>query len=157
MPLASSVPLHQQAYSLDHQSWVDLLATTENILIIQDLDGVCMELVNDPLQRRIDPGYVAATQAFGDHFYVLTNGEHIGPRGVNGIIEKAFGDAARVKAEGLYLPGLAAGGVQWQTRAGGVEHPGVSEAELRFLETVPGQVTERIQQFFHPPFRMAGG
>lgn len=155
-PVASSAPLHQQTYSLDHQAWVDLLATTENLLIIQDLDGVCMDLVNDPMQRQIEPAYVAATQAFGDHFYVLTNGEHIGLRGINGIIEQAFGDEARVKAEGLYLPGLAAGGVQWQTRWGQVEHPGVSEAELAFLGAVPGQITDRIQQFFQARLEWLG-
>jgi glucosylglycerol 3-phosphatase len=120
------------AVFLDHGAWIDCLATTDDLLIIQDLDGVCMALVNDPLDRQIDLAYVRATQAFDGHFYVLTNGEHTGQRGINGIIERA--------AEGEppdYLPGLAAGGVQWQTRAGDVSHPGVSEAELTFLAAVP--------------------
>ena len=65
--------LSQAQYSLDHQRWIEQLATTENLLIIQDLDGVCMGLVNDPLTRRIDLAYVQATAAFDGHFYVLTN------------------------------------------------------------------------------------
>ncbi len=143
-----STPLHHQQFSLDHGAWVEVLATTDNLLIIQDLDGVCMALVNDPLDRVIDLSYVSATQAFDGHFYVLTNGEHTGQRGINGIIERAAGGAP---SQG-YLPGLAAGGVQWQTRAGEVSHPGVSEAELQFLAAVPGQIRHRLQWFFdqHP-------
>jgi glucosylglycerol 3-phosphatase len=70
-------------------------------------------------------------------FFVLTNGEHIGRRGVNRIVDTALGDAARARREGCYLPGLAGGGVQWQDASGQVSHPGVSEAELAFLATVP--------------------
>ncbi len=136
--------LHQQQFSLDHGAWIDCLATTDNLLIIQDLDGVCMELVKDPLDRVIDLDYVRATEAFDGHFYVLTNGEHTGPRGINGIVERAFGEGG----EPRYLPGLAAGGVQWQTRAGEVSHPGVSEAELRFLAAVPDRMRSRLHQFF---------
>ncbi|ASC70267.1 Glucosylglycerol-phosphate phosphatase [Halomicronema hongdechloris C2206] len=152
MAIASSQPLHQQTYSLDHDRFEELLATTENLLIIQDLDGVCMGLVKDPRHRTIQPAYVEATQAFDGHFYVLTNGEHIGQRGVNGIIERAYGDAAQVRQRGLYLPGLAAGGVQWQTRQGELAHPGVSEAELAFLRSVPEQIRQRLRAFFrdHP-------
>lgn len=147
MAIASSQPLHQQTYSLDHDRFEELLATTENLLIIQDLDGVCMGLVKDPLHRTIHRAYVEATQAFDDHFYVLTNGEHIGQRGVNGIIERAYGDVAEVQQRGLYLPGLAAGGVQWQTRQGELAHPGVSEAELAFLKAVPDQIRQRLRAF----------
>ncbi|NMF85771.1 glucosylglycerol 3-phosphatase [Nodosilinea sp. P-1105] len=152
MASLTSLPLHQQTYSLDHQAWIEYLATTANLLIIQDLDGVCMGLVNDPLNRTIDPAYVEATQAFDGHFYVLTNGEHTGQRGINAIVERAYGNKERVKAEQRYLPGLAAGGVQWQTRAGDVSHPGVSEAELAFLAAVPDAIRSRLQQFFsqHP-------
>lgn len=139
-----SLPLHQQTLSLDHAAFARTLATTENLLIIQDLDGVCMGLVNDPLNRRISPDYVNATRAFGPHFYVLTNGEHTGKRGVNGIIEQAFEAAV---PEG-YLPGLAAGGVQWQRRDGSVSHPGVSEAELDFLKQVPAQIEACLREFF---------
>lgn len=144
-----SLPLHEQTLSLDHTAFAHILATTENLLIIQDLDGVCMGLVNDPLNRRISPGYVSATEAFGPHFYVLTNGEHTGKRGVNGIIEQAF---AAVAPTG-YLPGLAAGGVQWQQRDGSVSHPGVSEAELTFLKQVPAQMEACLRDFFKDLFQ----
>lgn len=137
-------PLHHQVLSLDHQTFVDVLVTTENLLIIQDLDGVCMGLVKDPLTRVITPDYVQATNAFDQHFYVLTNGEHIGQRGVNHIVEKAF-DGSSVPN---YLPGLAAGGIQWQGRQGAVSHPGVSEAELAFLQAVPDRMTRQLQDFF---------
>lgn len=140
----STTPLHQQTFSLAHSTLAHLLATTENLIIIQDLDGVCMGLVKDPLTRRIDLGYVQATQAFDGHFYVLTNGEHIGQRGVNGIIERA----GSTPPETGYLPGLAAGGVQWQTRSGAVSHPGVSGAELDFLTAVPERIKARLGEFF---------
>jgi len=64
MTSATQLPLHQQTYSLDHERFVDLLSQTENLLIIQDLDGVCMGLVKDPLDRHIETDYVTATQAF---------------------------------------------------------------------------------------------
>ncbi|MEO0378378.1 MAG: glucosylglycerol 3-phosphatase, partial [Cyanobacteria bacterium P01_A01_bin.17] len=140
----SDTPLHQQSLSLDHQTFADLLATTENLLIIQDLDGVCMGLVKDPLTRVITADYVQATNAFDQHFYVLTNGEHIGQRGVNHIVEKAFSGSSVPN----YLPGLAAGGIQWQDRQGSVSHPGVSEAELTFLQAVPDRMTRHLQDFF---------
>ncbi|MGB3312029.1 MAG: glucosylglycerol 3-phosphatase [Nodosilinea sp.] len=144
--------LHQQVYSLDHAAWVDRLATTENLLIIQDLDGVCMGLVNDPLDRAVELGYLEATQRFDGHFYVLTNGEHTGKRGMNSIVERSLGGAEPAQAGRYYLPGLAAGGVQWQTRAGDISHPGVSEAELAFLAAVPAKMGDRLRHFFrqHP-------
>lgn len=140
--------LHQQVYSLDHAAWVDRLATTKNLLIIQDLDGVCMGLVKDPLDRVVEIGYLEATQRFDSHFYVLTNGEHTGKRGMNGIIERSLGGAELAQAGRYYLPGLAAGGVQWQTRAGEISHPGVSDAELAFLAAVPEKMGDRLRQFF---------
>ncbi|QQE66608.1 glucosylglycerol 3-phosphatase [Leptolyngbya sp. BL0902] len=145
---ATSVPLHQQVLSLDHRAWVQFLATTPNVLIIQDLDGVCMELVADPLDRQIDLAYVQATQAFAGHFYVLTNGEHTGTRGVNPLVERAWGGHDQAKAHAGYLPGLAAGGVQWQGRTGQGSHPGVSAAELEFLAAVPGQMRAGLRAFF---------
>ncbi|MBE9158851.1 glucosylglycerol 3-phosphatase [Nodosilinea sp. LEGE 06152] len=149
--------LHQQMFSLDHAAWVDLLATTENLLIIQDLDGVCMGLVKDPLDRVVEIGYLEATQRFDGHFYVLTNGEHTGKRGMNGIIERSLGGAELAQLGRYYLPGLAAGGVQWQTRAGDISHPGVSEAELAFLASVPETMGDRLRQFFEPhPDVLAG-
>lgn len=141
-----SPKLSQATYSLNHDLWIKHLATTDNLLIIQDLDGVCMGLVNDPLTRHIDPAYVSATAAFDGHFYVLTNGEHIGLRGVNGIVDKAWGEA-EAPALGRYLPGLAAGGVQWQDRQGKVSHPGVSAAELSFLKQVPLRIRQALTAF----------
>jgi glucosylglycerol 3-phosphatase len=132
-------------YSLDHDHFQSVLSSTQNLLIIQDLDGVCMPLVKDPLNRHIDPDYITATEAFDGHFYVLTNGEHLGKRGVNAIVERAFGADQSVKAAGHYLPGLAAGGVQWQDRWGTVSHPGVSDPELAFLQGVITAMEQRLR------------
>ncbi|MBS0016598.1 MAG: glucosylglycerol 3-phosphatase [Arthrospira sp. SH-MAG29] len=143
----SQIPLHQQSLSLDHQTLTQVLVQTPNLLIIQDLDGVCMGLVKDPLQRQISLDYVRAASLLDGHFYVLTNGEHIGTRGVNGIIERAVGDPNLVAKQGLYLPGLAGGGVQWQNRQGQVSHPGVTDAELEFLAIVPRQIRARLERF----------
>jgi glucosylglycerol 3-phosphatase len=145
----SHLPLNQSCLSLDHQALIEILAESENILIIQDLDGVCMGLVKNPLTRVIERNYLEATKSFDGHFYVLTNGEHIGKRGLNGIIERAFGNADLVQQKGLYLPGLAGGGVQWQDRYGNISHPGVSAAELAFLKTVPQEIEAYLQQIFH--------
>ncbi|MEM9487436.1 MAG: glucosylglycerol 3-phosphatase, partial [Cyanobacteria bacterium P01_F01_bin.116] len=136
-------PLHQQTFSLDHDAFTQLLGTTENLLIIQDLDGVCMGLVKDPLNRQIDSTYINAVTAYDGHFFVLTNGEHIGKRGVNTIVANTLGD----DIDNRYLPGLAAGGIQWQDRCGQVTHPGVSEAELTFLKAVPQRIETRLRQF----------
>ncbi|MEM8602827.1 MAG: glucosylglycerol 3-phosphatase [Cyanobacteria bacterium P01_H01_bin.121] len=140
--------LSHARWSLDHTAFKTILAETPNLLIIQDLDGVCMGLVQDPLQRAIAPEYVQAAQLFEPHFYVLTNGEHIGSRGVNHIVEQAFASPEQVQQAALYLPGLAAGGVQWQTRNGQVSHPGVSEAELAFLQAIPARLRAALDQFF---------
>ena len=140
--------LHQQQLSLDHSSFVKILSEQENLLIIQDLDGVCMQLVKDPLTRVIDLDYVNAIQAFHNHFFVLTNGEHIGSRGVNGIIERSLPDSQLAQQEGLYLPGLAAGGVQWQNQYGEVSHPGVNPAVIDFLSKIPQEMKTRIRTYF---------
>ena len=141
----TDVPLHQQTFSLDHTVFARLLANTENLLIIQDLDGVCMGLVKDPLHREIDRTYVEAVAAYDGHFFVLTNGEHIGKRGINGIVEKALGEAVG----NLHLPGLAAGGVQWQDRCGQLTHPGVSDEELAFLKSVPNRIAVSLHELLN--------
>ncbi len=146
--MTSSCSLHTDQFSLRHDELLRVLSETENLLLVQDLDGVCMALVKDPLTREIDPAYVEAAQQFSPHFYVLTNGEHIGQRGVNGILAKAFGSENVVGDRGLFLPGLAAGGVQWQDRFGAVSHPGVSDQELDFLKQVPEKIQTHIRQFF---------
>ena len=95
--------------SLEHNLLKEKLINTPNSLIIQDLDGVCMGLVKDPLNRIIKWDYVQSAKKMKDHFFVLTNGEHIGKRGVNNIIEKSASSAQEVKETGYYLPGLAGG------------------------------------------------
>ena len=145
------VSLSSQSLSLDRHSLNQALVERENILIIQDLDGVCMGLVKDPLTRTMETRYIEAVESLGDRFFVLTNGEHIGQRGVNGIIERAFGDGQLVKDKGLYLQGLAGGGVQWQDRYSNVAHPGVSDAEMAFLEAVPLRMADFIKKLCQQP------
>ncbi|WP_312231081.1 glucosylglycerol 3-phosphatase [Pseudomonas sp.] len=135
----------ETAYSLDPTSLLDSLAGTENLLIIQDLDGVCMDLVRDPLSRTLEPAYLQAALALDGHFQVLTNGEHIGSRGVNGLVERAIGARPHCQEQGLYLPGLAAGGVQVQDRHGRISHPGVSAAELAFLAAAPAHLSASLK------------
>lgn len=143
-------------FSLDHERLLDALVATDKLLIIQDLDGVCMGLVRDPLTRTIEPRYVQAARQLAGHFFVLTNGEHIGRRGVNGIVDNALAAPAQAREQGLYLPGLAAGGVQLQDRHGKVSHPGVSEAELAFLQTLPGKAERFLGELLGaPPYALA--
>ncbi|MEO1131971.1 MAG: glucosylglycerol 3-phosphatase [Cyanobacteria bacterium J06639_1] len=139
--------LQEPPRSLNTAKLAQVFATTENLLIVQDLDGVCMGLVKDPLTRQISPQYVEAIRAFEGHFFVLTNGEHIGKRGVNAIVDRAFADPSAVRERGWYLPGLGAGGVQWQDRWGSVDYPGVSEAERAFLATVPDRLRRSLAEF----------
>jgi glucosylglycerol 3-phosphatase len=120
------------------------LTTEEDLLIVQDLDGVCMPLVRDPLTRRLQQQTIQAAARLGDSFRVLTNGEHGGRCGVNRLVEQAMQPEADPALEGLYLPGLAAGGVQLQTRHGELSHPGVSQAELAFLQSVPLRMRDRL-------------
>lgn len=143
--------LSTRSLSLDHQILSQMLVERDNVLIIQDLDGVCMGLVKDPLTRVMEVEYIKAAQALGDRFFVLTNGEHIGPRGVNGIIERTFSDPNLVEEQGLYLQGLAGGGVQWQDRYGNESHPGVSDAEMAFLAAVPHKFTNFLQELGQQP------
>ena len=143
--------LHKRSLSVDHQNLSQILSEQENILIIQDLDGVCMGLVKDPLTRRMEIKYLEAAKSLGDRFFVLTNGEHIGKRGVNGIIEKAFDNLNQIKEQGLYLQGLAGGGVQWQDCFGNVSHPGVSDEEMAFLEAVPQKMADFLRAVVTQP------
>ena len=113
------------------------LVDVEDLLIVQDLDGVCMQLVKDPLTRQMDPRYVEAAARLRGSFMVLTNGEHERRRGVNRLVERALGSKDRPGRDGLYLPGLAAGGVQFQDRFGALSHPGVNGAEMDFLAAAP--------------------
>lgn len=147
--IAPSSSLHLEKFSLHHNELLRVLSHTPNLLIIQDLDGVCMGLVKDPLTRVMDVSYIKAVQAFDPHFYVLTNGEHEGQRGVNRIVERALDDTPMFAQEqGYYLPGLAAGGIQWQNRFGTLGYPGVLEQELSFLAQVPQKIQNRLTSFF---------
>lgn len=138
--------------SLDHGQLLDTLCDGQPTLFIQDVDGVCLGLVRDPLTRSIDPRYVEAAAQLGDAFRVLTNGEHIGRRGLQGVVERALGSPAEARHRGLYLPGLAAGGVQEQNRFGEVGHPGISAVELAFL----GEIPPRLEAFLHRQLRALG-
>jgi glucosylglycerol 3-phosphatase len=149
--------LHTFHLCPDHTPLAEGLLASERLLIIQDLDGVCMGLVRDPRCRAIEQRYVEASRALAGHFFVLTNGEHIGSRGVNSIIEAAFDDPGRARAEGFYLPGLAGGGVQLQDAFGRVSHPGVSAEELHFLHGVPGRARHWLDDLLRrPPHSLAG-
>ncbi|KFF48419.1 glucosylglycerolphosphate phosphatase [Gammaproteobacteria bacterium MFB021] len=132
-PPSAALSLIPRPFALDHADLGQALAASADLLIIQDLDGVCMGLVDDPLTRHLPRRYVEAAGELAGHFFVLTNGEHVGARGVNALVEAQFDDPAEARRRGCYLPGLAAGGVQWQDRFGRVSHPGVSAAELDFL------------------------
>ncbi|SDG88076.1 glucosylglycerol 3-phosphatase [Pseudomonas flavescens] len=141
----------ESAISLDPRPLLDSLCGSDNLLIIQDLDGVCMNLVRDPLTRSLEHRYILAARELDGHFQVLTNGEHIGKRGVNGLVERAIGTPLQCHQQGLYLPGLAAGGVQLQDRHGRVSHPGVSAAELAFLAAAPQRLSESLEQLLSQP------
>ena len=70
------------------------LISSPNLLIVQDLDGVCMPLVRDPLTRKLPADYVKAAATLRGSFSVLTNGEHEGRRGVNRLVEQGLDDPA---------------------------------------------------------------
>ena len=115
-----------------------IIINEENVLIVQDLDGVCIPLVQDPLKREINKEYVKAVYKLRDHFFVLTCGEHDGRRGVNRLVEKALNSKKLAEKDGLYLPGLAACGVEFQDRYSNLSHPGLNNNEIKFLAKVPG-------------------
>lgn len=127
--------LGDQVLSADHESILHHLKLHSDFLIIQDLDGVCMGLVADPMTRTLNADYLDASLALKGRFYVLTNGEHIGNRGVNGILERMSGQLSSDVSS--YLPGLAAGGVQWKSGGSEITHPGVTNQEMTFLLSLP--------------------
>ena len=67
------------------------LISSKNILFIQDIDGVCIPLVKDPMTRELESKYIYGVKELAEEFFVLTCGEHEGPRGVNRIIERSLG------------------------------------------------------------------
>ena len=113
------------------------ILNSKNILFIQDIDGVCIPLVKDPMTRKINKEYIIAANKLNDEFFVLTCGEHEGKRGVNRIIERSLGEESSARENGLYLRGLAACGVEYQNNKGVINFEGVSQRELNFLSEVP--------------------
>ena len=120
------------------------LISSKNILIIQDIDGVCIPLVKDPMTRKLESKYIYAVKEFAEEFFVLTCGEHEGPRGVNRIIERSLGSTTEPKNKELYLRGLAACGVEYQDSNGEISFEGVSEKELSFLSKVPSLIRPKF-------------
>ena len=120
------------------------IINSEKLLIIQDIDGVCIPLVKDPLTRELNKDYILASGLFGEEFFVLTCGEHEGRRGVNRIVERSLKDNNLPKNEGLYLQGLAACGVEYQDNKGNISFEGVSKKEISFLSEVPNLMKPRF-------------
>ena len=128
------------------------IINSEKVLFIQDIDGVCIPLVKDPLTRKLDENYILASKLLGEEFFVLTCGEHEGERGVNRIIERSLNDNKLQKSRGFYLQGLAACGVEYQDNEGNISFEGISKTELNFLSKVPELMRPRffsiIKNFF---------
>ncbi|WP_320664263.1 glucosylglycerol 3-phosphatase [Prochlorococcus sp. MIT 1223] len=123
---------------------VESIINENEILIIQDIDGVCIPLVKDPLNRRIDHSYIYSVSNLKGEFYVLTCGEHEGERGVNRIIEKSIGSKTEATKKGLYLPGLAGCGVEYQNNFGEISLLGISNEEIDFLKNVPSKMKKYL-------------
>ena len=130
---------------------ISTIINEKDFLIIQDLDGVCIPLVQDPLKRHIDKEYVKDVSKLRENFSVLTCGEHEGRRGVNRLIEKALNSKTKAKENGLYLPGLASCGVEFQDRFGNLSYPGINSNEINFLSKVPrmmrSMLTNELEKF----------
>ena len=130
---------------------INTIINEQNILIVQDLDGVCIPLVQDPLKREINKEYVKAVSKLKENFAVLTCGEHEGRRGVNRLVEKSLNSKTKAKENGFYLPGLAACGVEFQDRYSNLSHPGLERNEIKFLAKVPKimrlMLTNELQKF----------
>ena len=114
-----------------------IILSSQKILFIQDIDGVCIPLVKDPMTRKLNKEYIFAAKKLDKEFFVLTCGEHEGERGVNRIIERSLGSKFKPKQDGLYLRGLAACGVEYQNNKGEINSEGISKEELDFLANVP--------------------
>ena len=130
---------------------IDTIINEKDILIVQDLDGVCIPLVQDPLKREINKEYVKDVSRLREKFAVLTCGEHEGRRGVNRLVEKALNSKTTAKENGFYLPGLAACGVEFQDRFNNLSLPGLKDNEINFLAEVPiimrSMLTNELKKF----------
>ncbi len=114
-----------------------IIINSKNILFIQDIDGVCIPLVKDPMTRKLESKFIFAVKNLEKEFFVLTCGEHEGPRGVNRIVEKSLKSIEQPKEKGLYFRGLAACGVEYQDNNGNISFEGISKREVDFLAKVP--------------------
>lgn len=122
-----------------------IILSSQNILFIQDIDGVCIPLVKDPMTRKLNKEYIFAAKKLDNEFFVLTCGEHEGVRGVNRIIERSLGSKLKPKQDGLYLRGLAACGVEYQDNKGKINFEGISKKEIDFLADVPQIMRPRFK------------
>ena len=123
---------------------INTIINEKNILIVQDLDGVCIPLVQDPLKREINKEYVKDVARLKEKFAVLTCGEHEGRRGVNRLVEKTLNSKTTARKNGFYLPGLAACGVEFQDRFSNLSHPGLKDNEIDFLAKVPNKMRSML-------------
>ena len=130
---------------------INKITNEKNILIVQDLDGVCIPLVQDPLKRELDKEYIEDVSKLKGSFSVLTCGEHEGRRGVNRLVEKALNSKTIAKENGFYLPGLASCGVEFQDRFSNSSYPGLNDNEINFLSKVPkmmrSMLTHELKKF----------
>ena len=133
------------------------LISSKNMLFIQDIDGVCIPLVKDPMTRELESNYIYAVKELEEEFYVLTCGEHEGPRGVNRIIERSLRSTIEPKNKELYLRGLAACGVEYQDNNGEISFEGVTEKELDFLSKVPILIRPKFSPAYISPILSGPG
>ncbi|MDC3046262.1 glucosylglycerolphosphate phosphatase, partial [Prochlorococcus sp. AH-736-A20] len=124
-------------YSGNNLNFQKQILFSKKILFIQDIDGVCIPLVKDPLARELDSKFIYAAKSLAEEFFVLTCGEHEGHRGVNRIVERSLKSTIKPKDNELYLRGLAACGVEYQDSDGETSFEGITEKELDFLSKVP--------------------
>ena len=143
----------------DISDFQEIVINSKSILFIQDIDGVCIPLVKDPMTRKLESKYIYAAKNLEEEFFVLTCGEHEGQRGVNRIIERSLNNIIEPKEKGLYLRGLAACGVEYQDNSGNISFEGVSKEELDFLSKVPNLMRpsfERIVRKIFPNLDQVG-
>ena len=136
----------------DISDFQEIVINSKSILFIQDIDGVCIPLVKDPMTRKLESKYIYAAKNLEEEFFVLTCGEHEGQRGVNRIIERSLNNIIEPKEKGLYLRGLAACGVEYQDNSGNISFEGVSKEELDFLSKVPNLMRPSFERIVRKIF-----
>jgi len=136
----------------DISDFQEIVINSKSILFIQDIDGVCIPLVKDPMTRKLESKYIYAAKNLEEEFFVLTCGEHEGQRGVNRIIERSLNNIIEPKEKGLYLRGLAACGVEYQDNCGNISFEGVSKEELDFLSKVPNLMRPSFERIVRKIF-----